>query len=291
MSRFDAHIHLFERGFSGERAPGAELADYLAARERHDIGDALVVGYEGDARFAGNNDYILRLAGEHEWIVPLAFLDAASATPDAVGRALDAGAAGFSMYLGTDGSLAEVVPLEVWRAIDEAGVLLSLNAGPGALSAFAEVAGELGATTVLISHLGLPGPGAPANEPLTRLAAHPDVLVKLSGLYAIDPVFPHAAAAAHVEAVLGAFGAGRVVWGSDFSPGLDVVSEPELFAVPGWATALLTETEFADVLGGTLRRIAARSRDDDESSARPDLPTHSTRHAHPLPTTSGAAPW
>lgn len=267
MSRFDAHIHLFERGFSGERPPGAELDDYLAARERYDIGDALVVGYEGEARFAGNNVDILRLAGEYEWIVPLTFLDAARATPAAVGRAVDAGAAGFSMYLGADRSLVELVPLEVWRAIDEAGALLSLNAGPGALSAFAEIVGELRATTVLISHLGLPGPavtradqpsGPASDDPLTRLAAHRNILVKASGFYAIDPVYPHIAAARHVEAVLRAFGADRLVWGSDFSPGLDVVSESDLFSLPGWATELFTDAQLSDVLGGTLRRVTGR---------------------------------
>lgn len=267
MTRFDAHIHLFEHGYSGERAHGAELADYLAARERHGIGRALVVGYEGDPRFAGNNDYVLGLAGEHEWIVPLAFLDATSVTPDAVGHAIDAGAAGFSMYLGADRSLVDAVPLEVWRAVDGVGGLLSLNAGPGALAAFAGAAPELTGTTVLISHLGLPGPApthmtataepSPA-DPLRRLAESPNVLVKLSGLYAIDASFPHVAAAAHVESVVRMFGAERLVWGSDFSPGLDVVSEPELFAVPDWASALFTDAELADVLGGTLRRIVER---------------------------------
>lgn len=262
MTRFDAHIHLFEHGYSGERPPCAELADYLAARERHGIGRALVVGYEGDARFAGNNAYVLGLAGRHEWIVPLTFLDATRTTAETVEHAIDAGAAGFSMYLGADRSLVDRVPVEVWRAIDGTAGLLSLNAGPGALSAFADVAPGLAETTVLISHLGLPGPApVPAitpDDPLDRLAAFPNVLVKLSGLYAIDPAFPHSAATAHVESVLRAFGADRLVWGSDFSPGLDVVREPELFALPGWVTAMFSEADLADVLGGTLHRIVGR---------------------------------
>ena len=269
MTRIDSHIHLFEHGYAGDRQAGAELADYQLLRKRHGIDKALVVGFEGDARFSGNSGYVLNLARDHDWILPLSPLDLANASADSVDEVVAAGAAGFSLYLGADPTLAGQAPAEVWRAIDRHGSVLSVNAAPAALAGFGAVLEQLPGSAVLISHLGLPGP-APVNRAdgirpqsqaptrmsaLTELARYPRVSVKLSGLYAIDPEFPHALAEADVHAALEAFGAARLVWGSDYSPGLDTVTADELFAIPDWITSQLSADELEKVIGDTLQRI------------------------------------
>ena len=54
--------------------------------------------------------------------------------------------------------------------------------------------------------------------------------VKLSGFYAVsDPGhdYPHEAAWPYVERLVTAFGSGRLLWGSDFSPCLDWLTFPQ----------------------------------------------------------------
>jgi L-fuconolactonase len=269
VTRIDSHIHLFENGYGGDRPAGAELAGYQLLRRRHGIDKALVVGFEGDARFAGNNGYVLNLAKDQNWIFPLCYVDLANASPHSPDEFVAAGAAGFSLYLGSDATVAGRVQAEVWNAIDRHGLLVSVNAAPAALAGFGAVLEQLPASAVLISHLGLPGP-APVNRAddsraqsqvsarmsaLVQLAQYPQVSVKLSGLYAIDAGFPHALAQADVHAALEAFGVDRLVWGSDYSPGMDAVTAEELFAIPDWITSQLNAEELEKVAGGTLQRI------------------------------------
>lgn len=256
--RVDAHIHLFEHGYSGRLAAGEELAAYERLRIEHSIDRALVVGYEGDARFAGNNAYIGRLAATRDWIVPLHYLDPIIARAETVEKALAAGFAGFSLYLGADPAAAHRIPAEVWHAIGRHGALLSVNASPPALGGLAAVAEQSAGGVVLISHLGLPGPGDAGRSrmaELVALARHPHVLVKLSALYAVDPVFPHLGARTVVRAALDAFGSGRLVWGSDFAPGLDTVTADELFAVPDWVVSELGGEELLRLTGATLHQV------------------------------------
>ena len=85
------------------------------------------------------------------------------------------------------------------------------------------------------------------------LAAFPNVLVKISGLYAIsDPAhaYPHAAAEPFVAQVLETFGPARCLWASDFSPALSFVSFPQTITNP-WLDRLTPE-ELDQVMGANL---------------------------------------
>ena len=99
----DAHIHLFRHGYWRKRGLSplgttSDLAAYARFRRQHQIGQSLVVGYEGDDIDPTNNDYIARLVAQHNWIVPLAYFDE-NATADAVARHLAAGHCGIALYL------------------------------------------------------------------------------------------------------------------------------------------------------------------------------------------------
>lgn len=250
-ARFDSHIHLFERGYRDDRPAGAELADYLALRAEHGIDRALVVGYEGEAAFAGNNDHILSLAAEHPWIHPVLYLpDTVWHLPDAVraGRAV-----GVSLYP------TRPVAAELWRELDDIGALASVNVQADHAD-FIGGARDITRAGVLVSHLGLPGAGDGDQlrhrlGPILGLAVNPRIFVKLSGLYAIDPRFPHAGARAAFELIADAFGVERLCWGSDFSPALDVVSADEAIALPGWIAESLQPSERDALLGGNLDRL------------------------------------
>ena len=66
MRLADAHLHLFRNGYAGLTGPSGvhrdELGLYEALRKRHRIDAGLVVGYEGDPRYRGNNDDVARWA-------------------------------------------------------------------------------------------------------------------------------------------------------------------------------------------------------------------------------------
>ena len=100
----DAHLHLFaegyEAGFAGPIGTGAELVAYERLRGQFGIERGLVVVYEGEPAYAGNNEYVLTLAGERPWIAPLAYLPVEPApTVEELRRLHARGAVGFSIYL------------------------------------------------------------------------------------------------------------------------------------------------------------------------------------------------
>ncbi|MFC4224257.1 amidohydrolase family protein [Lysinibacter cavernae] len=259
--RADSHIHLFEHGFGGDLAPGQELAQYESLRERHAISHSLVVGYEGNAAFAGNNDYVLGLGESRDWLHPLVYLDPQRPLSSAEALAkLDAGAAGFSLYLA--GNDHGAFGPDFWASVAGHGnVILSVNGTAAACSDL--LAGGLLSRDirVLVSHLASPGV-ALAGAGLTRyraaiatLAATPNVGLKLSGLYDADPVYPHNSIAPLALEALDRFGPERMLWGSDFAPGLSTVTADELFGVPGWLAEQLTPSELSLVLHANLEHL------------------------------------
>jgi predicted TIM-barrel fold metal-dependent hydrolase len=269
----DSHIHLFRNGFTGRygRSPagsGSEVDVYETLRQAHDIAAALVVGYEDEGIDPQNNAYVRELAETRPWMATLAYarpaeLRQASDTE----RVLAGGHHGVAFYV-TDaavaGALTAMAP-DIWRPLDDHGALVSVNVTVDALPAVDEVASAHRGCQFLIAHLGSPGayvdvpPRADAAArlaPLLRLAALPNVHVKISGLYAVsDPSwgFPHRQATPFVDLVLEHFGPGRCVWGSDFSPSLDFVSFEQTVHLVQLAG--LAEGERRQVMGGNLLQL------------------------------------
>ena len=272
MPLADAHIHLFSGGYAGRLgaspAGGDELDVYERLRASYQIESALVVGYEGETRYAGNSREILSLALERQWMFPLPFLSVAA--PPAVADLRDwreQGAAGYSIYLKTesDGIAFANWPANTLAELSAQRAILSFNATPGALARAREVIVAIDGARVIFSHLGLPGRSgvAPTTmqarerlQPLLQLAGHPNAAVKLSGLYAVsDPPykFPNDAAQPFVDVLLDTFGPLRMMWGSDFSPVLDYLSFAQV-ADPQPLSAC-TPGEVQNVMGLNLLRM------------------------------------
>jgi L-fuconolactonase len=273
MPLADAHIHLFSGGYAGRLgaspAGGDELEAYERLRANYQIKCALVVGYEGEARYAGNSREIFSLALERPWIFPLPFL-AVAAPPPAVAELRswrEQGAVGYSIYLKTesDGIAFGNWPGNTLAELSAQSAILSFNATPGALARAKEAIVAIDGARVIFSHLGLPGRSgvAPTTtqarerlQPLLELAPHPNVAVKLSGLYAVsDPPyeFPNDAAQPFVDVLLDTFGPLRMMWGSDFSPVLDYLSFAQV-ADPQPLYAC-TPAEVQNVMGLNLLRM------------------------------------
>jgi L-fuconolactonase len=272
MRLADSHLHLFARGFAGTLGSSPAGCDELEAYERlrahYGIELGLVIGYEGEPRYAGNNEELLALAARRSWVVPLAYLPIAKPPRVESLRDLsDRGAAGFAMYLssGLDCQALCDWPTATFAELCRQRALMSINAAPGSMAYMERVIDNLEGCRVLFSHLGSPGRFARAPttseardriRPLLALASRPDVAVKVSGLYAVsDPPhdFPHDTARPFVELLLESFSPSRLMWGSDFSPMLDYVSFAQALDIR--ALAGCTSAELEKIMGANLREL------------------------------------
>jgi L-fuconolactonase len=272
MRLADSHIHLFKGGYSERYGAAAahpdEVALYEELRRAHDIDCSLVVGYEGEARFQGNNTDLAAWARDYSWIQPL-WYHAIDAPPlvDDLRAAHEKGFVGISLYATSEQAATHLdgwdVTILEW--LNSHQHIISINTNPDNLSAIKPFLERLQNCHVLISHLGSPGahPTPPTVtevqqrlEPLRRASELPHVNVKLSGLYAIsDPShdYPHEAAWPFLQQVRTDYGAQRLFWGSDFSPALEHISFSQTIDAlnkMGWR-----REEMEAIMGGNLRRI------------------------------------
>lgn len=259
----DSHIHLFERGFVGpdgtSPAGGDEVVGYERYREHFTIDAALVVGYEGEDPYRGNNAYLAGLAREFPWVRPTAYLER-PATHQEVAELLDQGFCGVSVYAveADDGERLAKTLRQAAPVLTERRAVVSLNVAPAVYGDLRQALADAPEITALISHFGLPAKGADspqdAQAALRELHSFrelPGVVVKASGFYALSSlVDPSEALAGVVEQ----FGHERVVWGSDYPvvlsfETLDQATEP---------VSVLSDSARQAVMGDNLRRILAR---------------------------------
>jgi L-fuconolactonase len=238
---------------------------YESCRREHRIDTALVIGYEGDREYCGNNQHVAHLSERYDWIVPVAFTptDAPAVPPEPF--------VGIAVYLSTDADARRFAewPLEFGRALGRERMIVSVNAAPESLRLGRDGFRTLDGCQVLVSHLGEPGiydsPPSPeqastALEPVLSLSDLDHVGVKLSGLYALSNPshdYPHAVARPFIERIADVFGTERLYWGSDFSPALDYVSFAQTIAAVSdlpWS-----DSERAAIMGGNLRTVVGRA--------------------------------
>jgi len=164
-------------------------------------------------------------------------------------------------------------PLAVWRAAADCGLAISCGGASANLldDAFSALVGEFPSMPFVIEHLG--GWTRPdcnreqqTWEGILSLSRHPNVLLKIPALGQLvsrqvgkplpkaPPVLDPAGGAILMEA-LEAFGAARLMWGSDFP----VVSSREGYAnALSWTRDLFagrSEDDIAAIFGGTAERI------------------------------------
>lgn len=273
--RADAHLHFFRPGYAAvlpdscRRQLPDEVTLYKALAQQHAIEQVLAVGYEGQSWAAGNNSYLAELAGEHAWIRPVAFLgDPAQLDIDGLERLAAQKFVGLSVYVFDDvieGALARVDAV-VWAWLEKRRWLLSVNSKGARWAAFVKILERHPNLRLLVSHLGLPpaaegamteGSAHQRLESVNALAGFPGVCVKLSGFYALTVPgydYPHRNAWPYVAALIESFGVQRLLWGSDFSPSLELVSFPQTIGLLA-LMPFLTDKDRAQIEGTNLLRI------------------------------------
>ena len=249
MRLADAHVHFFSAGYRSVRGvlfpAGEELRAYARLRRRHNITCALAVGYEGRARYRGNNRYLARLCASQPWIHPVAYCPPQTPPSErAVAAWQRQRFCGVSLYVGNRSAAQAVAdwPRVAMERLNRWGALVSVNAPMELLPLLAGVFDRLKDCTVLVSHLGLPGVISDLSRrelrqktrPLRALARLPHVRVKASGFYAcqVDPAAATSQAAlAAASLALEWYTPARVLWGSDFSPVVAHVPFPQTIGV------------------------------------------------------------
>lgn len=262
MVRGDAHAHLFRAHDGGASTDDVEL--YRRLSEAHGIERTLVVGYEGEDWAAGNNAFLAQLSRNWPLVAPLKYQRCVH-PPTSVGvhELAGDGFYGISVYVLSERDAAALVewPLSTLRALALSRVIVSLNVSATYLPVLSGFLDSLDGSRVLLSHLGLPGvssswaggSGIAALQPVLDAARFRCAGVKVSGLYAVSPTYPHIEAWPLLAALAERFGADRLYWGSDFPPALQHSSFEQTIDVVshlGWSDADLDA-----VMGGNLLRL------------------------------------
>lgn len=243
----DAHAHFFRTGYHGDGMVlwpnNGELAAYEQFRVLHRIETTLAIGYEGNARYSGNNAYLGKIAQARSWLRPLAYCSIdVPPSLQKVNAWKAEGFIGVSLYVNNASASASLNrwPASLWSGLSEwgnRGALVSINATARILPKLFRGWTQVPDLPILISHLGLPGRLDSAEnvdrgllEQVCVLARFSRVHIKASGFYACGP-FPHEGAQKAFRVLQEAFGAERLLWGSDFAPALHAVSFAQTIAV------------------------------------------------------------
>jgi len=133
----------------------------------------------------------------------------------------------------------------------------------GRLEQVAELAKRNPNTTLVIDHLGLEQPFAPPAPPqpwhelpkLLALAAHPNVVVKITGACTLShEKFPYKDIWDPLGRIFDAFGLDRCMWGTDWTRAVALLTYKE--GVDSFrVTDRLSDSDRAVLMGGSLQKI------------------------------------
>jgi predicted TIM-barrel fold metal-dependent hydrolase len=148
----------------------------------------------------------------------------------------------------------------VWEAAQRHGLVVSVYAGRRHLPAIRRLAERFPDVDVVIDHMAQPDPEAGATAPgwseLLSLAAFPRVHVKVSGFYYFTrEEYPYRGCRGLLESLRETFGAGRLLWGSDYPHTLLRSGYARSVHLPARALPDLQRGELAAIMGGTARAL------------------------------------
>jgi predicted TIM-barrel fold metal-dependent hydrolase len=248
-----------------------EPAKLLRVWDENGVSGGVVVQY--NAVYKTDNRFVLDAADTNPArFSPVVILDATDpASPETLrGFARDRGAVGLRLYGGPDAEggypwLDSPAALDTWAMADRLGLAMVVMYAPAkasdnALGHIARLAERFPKTIIAVDHFGWPGiEGAPdygLGAGHLALAAHANVRFKLTSI--IFNMFDAAGApsAPFLRRAVDIYGAGRVMWGSDFgnTPG----PYAHMVAQAKAAAAQLTAQERRQFLHDTGQATFAR---------------------------------
>jgi len=214
----DTHVHAGLTKYE----PIESLVDQMF---RHRVDHAVLVQHAGEF----DNSYLIECAQRYPGRFAVACLvdpqlvDAADTLSNLVERSI--AVQGIRLYLaqlfgGAPGAEA------LWQRADELGLNITMAGSLKELASpdMAQVAERFTRAKLHVEHLSHPDAKAPEPYEVYRraltLARYPNVFLKVSGFYGFTqlPVSPYLDTLRFFELALEAYGARRMMWGSDFPP-------------------------------------------------------------------------
>lgn len=273
----DAHSHAWERWPYSPEVPDpatrGRAEELLWEMEANAVAKAILIC----AAIGGNTDnnrYATAMA-ERSGGRLLAFVDVDSRwlpthhTPGAAGRLRHAIATyrplGITHYLHEDADPGWLVGADgkaFLAAASDAGVILSLACGPSQMPVVCEAARRFPELPILLHHLVRVRAGSAQSstqlEAVLAGARCPNLHVKVSGFgYGVDDGwdYPCAPMLPIVRAIAGAYGPGRLVWGSDHPVSRRYMTYRQTLEIVRRHCDFLSADDCAAVLGGTMARL------------------------------------
>jgi predicted TIM-barrel fold metal-dependent hydrolase len=165
----------------------------------------------------------------------------------------------------TGGSTKDFDPAELedprafpaWKSLEELQIPMCIQTGPIGLPQVSMLAHRFPGVNIILDHLGRPevqdGPPYAQAQSLFALAALPNVYLKLTPRIFNDVTKGKASAATFFAAVVDAFGASRLAWGSNFptSPG----TLAEILATAQASLATLSAADREWIFGKTAQKL------------------------------------
>ncbi len=167
---------------------------------------------------------------------------------------------------GEDASFGQVTSYPVWETAQELGIAINLLMRMEHVPALADLAERFPQVPILIDHMASPdvsaGTGSPGFKDLLKLSRSSQVSVKVSGYYYhSDQGWPYRDCHPIFKALYDAYGARRLIWGSDFPHVILKSSYASVLAVQERFYTYLSSVEMAAIMGGNAEAIYWSSSD------------------------------
>jgi L-fuconolactonase len=232
--------------------------------DRHGVRAATVVAHL-DAHDPENNERSFRRAAEFPdrfkilANVHLNRPDARAQVQALIGRP---GLAGVSYMPPWEASVEWMNPGPLWETIAEAGLAVNFKLPAFQLPRLRELASHYRETPFMLCHLAHPVMNDHTENPhwieVLRSSDAPNIYVKASGFGYYSRrrwEYPYLDVLPYLRQLAGAYGAGRLMWGSDYPPVLSYMTYRQSLEIVRTHGAFLTETEREEILGGTAARL------------------------------------
>ena len=271
--RIDAHLHLWdltvsEYGWLGPQF-GPLYASWSAEQAEPELRragmDGAILVQAEDSRI--DTQFMLDAADAHEWVLGVVGWVQLDST-DAARRDLDVWTRhpkfrGIRHLLNDDPRDGFLDLPDVRASLAEVarrGLAFDVHdAWPRHLDAAARLAGDLPELTLVLDHLAKPPRGhddfADWQASMTRFAAHPNTVGKLSSLRRPDQPFTVDALREVFELALESFGPDRLMHGGDWPMTIPAGGYQPTWEVMSALIAELSTTEQDAILGGTAARV------------------------------------
>ena len=287
MTIVDAHVHLYRRASEEyprvvldvfPRDAEAPAEDLLELMDSHGVDRAVVVALGPQHRYLGDC-----VRNWPDRFVGIGVVVADDPAPSVTFRRLRDDIGVWGMRAQTLGPLADNGALakrtsELLGTLERAAGPLWFYGGEAELGSLDAAATRFPGLSIALNHLAffpsrlevdeggnrviditLPPPTIGRVAELAR--RHPNLFVVVSGQYAFSrQPYPHPDLGSTLAALLDAFGAERMLWGSDYPASGPAARYGDLARLPGLAMPDLSEDQRRAIMGGTAARLIGLSR-------------------------------